>query len=273
MRILVLAGLAASCLTALPAAAQAPTRSVTVTPVTTTTAPVVVRTAPSVTRWNWGQSINGRWWGGYQAPGGWAGYRRPVAGFVLPGYWLQPSYHIADYAYFGLPAPQPGYGWSRYYDDAVLTDRYGKVYESRVGYDWDRYPAYEADGRQSSARYEIAGPRYDVGQDDPDRLKNEQKLAREERKQRAKLDKLARRAGYANYDAYRNIREGSVQTASYAPLPVTGDAHWAVTGGPEGDQAVSGVPRIETEVLPGHVANGYYYPGDLGTTVTIDHTE
>src|SRR3546814_2580957 len=37
-----------------------------------------------------------------------------------------------------LSVPPAGYGWSRYYDDAVLTDRYGRVYAYRSGIDWNR---------------------------------------------------------------------------------------------------------------------------------------
>jgi Ni/Co efflux regulator RcnB len=87
----------------------------------------------------WGSRVDGRWRAGYGAPGGWAAYRRPVRGFALPHYWVQPGFYIADYALYSLPAPQPGYGWSRYYDDAVLTDRYGRVYDSRGDIGWDRY--------------------------------------------------------------------------------------------------------------------------------------
>jgi Ni/Co efflux regulator RcnB len=107
--------------------------------------------------------INGRWAGGYQAPGGWAAYRRPAVGFVLPGYWMQPAYYIADYDWYGLPAPAAGYGWSRYYDDAVLTDRYGNVQDVRVGYDWDRRGDYAPgprdlrDGRRSNGGRALGG--------------------------------------------------------------------------------------------------------------------
>src|SRR3546814_13822817 len=65
-------------------------------------------------------------------------YRRPVSGFTLPRYWIQPTFHIANYPAYGLSVPPAGYGWSRYYDDAVLTDRYGRVYAYRSGIDWNR---------------------------------------------------------------------------------------------------------------------------------------
>lgn len=87
----------------------------------------------------WGPRHNGRWYAGWRAPGGWNGYRRPVYGFVLPRYWVSPNYYIANSRAYGLPAPAYGYGWSRYYDDAVMTDRWGRVYDYRTGIDWDRY--------------------------------------------------------------------------------------------------------------------------------------
>lgn len=93
--------------------------------------------------WNgghrWGPRQHGRWFAGWRAPGGWAAYQRPIYGYVLPRYWISPSYYIANYGVYGLPAPAYGYGWSRYYDDAVMTDRYGRVYDHRRDIDWSRH--------------------------------------------------------------------------------------------------------------------------------------
>ena len=102
-------------------------------------------------QWNggnrWGPRQNGRWFAGWRAPGGWNGYQRPIYGYVLPRYWVSPNYSIANYGAYGLPAPNNGYGWSRYYDDAVMTDRHGRVYDSRSNIDWDRYEGgYGPDG-------------------------------------------------------------------------------------------------------------------------------
>lgn len=94
----------------------------------------VIRTAP-----RWGQRTQGRWTGGVRAPGGYVAYRRPVRGFALPRYWIQPSFYIGNYATYGLPTPPSGYGWSRYYDDAVMTDAYGRVIDSRSGIRWEEY--------------------------------------------------------------------------------------------------------------------------------------
>lgn len=110
----------------------------------------------------WGPRTHGRWYAGWGAPGGWGGYRRPVYGYVLPSYWISPSYYIANYGAYGLPRPAAGYGWSRYYDDAVMTDRYGRVYDSRSNVDWGRYEGgYGPDGDYDDG-YD-AGPRRDTG--------------------------------------------------------------------------------------------------------------
>lgn len=64
-------------------------------------------------------------------PGGWNAYRAPGYGYTLPRHWVSSTYYIPDYRSFGLPSPAAGYGWSRYYDDMVLTDRWGRVYDWR----------------------------------------------------------------------------------------------------------------------------------------------
>lgn len=117
--------------------------------------------------WNgghrWGPRQNGRWYAGWRAPGGWNGYQRPVYGYILPRYWVSPSYYIGNYGAYGLPAPAYGYGWSRYYDDAVMTDRYGRVYDSRRNVDWGRYEGgYGPDGDYDDRGYDDR-PRADNG--------------------------------------------------------------------------------------------------------------
>lgn len=97
----------------------------------------------------WGSKVGGRWWGGANAPGGWAAYRRPYRGFALPGYWVAPRFYINDWQTYGLTQPAYGYNWVRYYDDAVLVDGRGSVYDMRPGIDWDRYDGdyYASDDR------------------------------------------------------------------------------------------------------------------------------
>ncbi|HWK36112.1 RcnB family protein [Sphingomonas sp.] len=86
----------------------------------------------------WGGQVNGRWYAGNYAPGGWAAYRAPTRGWVLPRYWFAPTFYISDFGNYGLGAPPVGYSWTRYYDDAVLIDGGGRVYDSVSGIDWDR---------------------------------------------------------------------------------------------------------------------------------------
>jgi len=89
------------------------------------------------TRHDWGGSVGGRWIGGARAPGGWSAYHRPVRGWAVPGYWLAPSFTITDWGAYGLAPPPEGYRWSRYYDDAVLIDPYGRTMDCVEGVDWD----------------------------------------------------------------------------------------------------------------------------------------
>ena len=101
----------------------------------------------------WGHRIGGRWFAGFHAPGGWNGYRAPYRGYTLPTYWVQPSYRIVNFPTYGLYAPQTGQGWSRYYDDAVLTDSRGYVQDYRSNIPWDRYDGGYAAEDYSEADY------------------------------------------------------------------------------------------------------------------------
>lgn len=84
----------------------------------------------------WGGQINGRWYAGAQAPGGWNNYRRMGRGGHLPSYWMGSGFRIPDYLNWGLAAPPYGYFWVRYYDDAVLVDDRGSVWDSVNGIGW-----------------------------------------------------------------------------------------------------------------------------------------
>jgi hypothetical protein len=101
----------------------------------------------------WGHRVQGRWFAGFHAPGGWGGYRIPFRGFTLPTYWISPSYRIVNYPLYGLYAPQAGYGWSRYYDDAVLMDNRGYVQDYRSNIPWDRYEGGYAPGDYAQPEY------------------------------------------------------------------------------------------------------------------------
>jgi Nickel/cobalt transporter regulator len=101
----------------------------------------------------WGHRMGGRWFAGFYAPGGWGGYRAPFRGYTLPTYWVQPSYRINNFPLYGLYAPQTGYGWTRYYDDAVLTDNRGYVQDYRSNIPWDRYEGGYAPGDYPEPEY------------------------------------------------------------------------------------------------------------------------
>jgi Ni/Co efflux regulator RcnB len=104
--------------------------------------------------YRWGNRVNGRWSAGYHAPGGFSGYRTPLRGFILPSYWINPSYSIANFRTYGLYAPSTGYGWSRYYDDAVLRDSRGYVQDYRSGIDWGSYEGgYAPEGGYRQPEY------------------------------------------------------------------------------------------------------------------------
>jgi Ni/Co efflux regulator RcnB len=95
--------------------------------------------APHMMRGNpgrWGPMVGGRWEAGHRAPGGWSAYRRLGRGAMLPGYWRGSGFRVPDYLSFGLAAPPQGYGWVRYYDDAVLVDGGGRVWDSVDGIGW-----------------------------------------------------------------------------------------------------------------------------------------
>jgi Ni/Co efflux regulator RcnB len=112
--------------------AKAMTKAVTVT----SSAPnVSLPTLPAVQS----SAQSGIWSGAVNAPGGSAAYRAPFRGFILPPYWTQPNFYIEDYARYGFPAPQDDFGWSRYYDDAVLTDSTGRVVDVVQGVDWKKF--------------------------------------------------------------------------------------------------------------------------------------
>lgn len=106
--------------------------------------------------WRWGEKVRGRWHAGWRAPGGWGAYRRPVRGWVLPSYWVTGGFWINDWSYWGLSSPPHGYSWVRYYDDAVLVDRGGRVWDSVSGLDWDR-DADRYDDRYEDDRYHAEG--------------------------------------------------------------------------------------------------------------------
>jgi Ni/Co efflux regulator RcnB len=66
-------------------------------------------------------------------------WQRINRGGVVPHFWFGPRYHVNNWQMYGFPAPMGGGRWVRYYDDALLIDRDGRVRDGRYGFDWDRY--------------------------------------------------------------------------------------------------------------------------------------
>ncbi len=92
-------------------------------------------------------------------------YRRPFQGFLLPRYWVQPTFFVSNFRNYGLSAPMPGYNWTRYYDDAVLADSRGYVQDYRSGINWDngndrtydyREPEYGPSIRPDDSAYDFS---------------------------------------------------------------------------------------------------------------------
>lgn len=108
----------------------------------------------------WGKPVNGRWSAGWQAPGGWNSYRRLHRGHMLPSYWMGTGFRVPDYLSFGLAAPPQGYHWVRYYDDAVLVDSRGLVWDSRDAINWGDGATYGYAGGSYSNGYAEAGASY-----------------------------------------------------------------------------------------------------------------
>ena len=75
-------------------------------------------------------------------------YRRPHRGFILPRYWVQPTFYLSNFGSYGLIAPSNGHYWSRYYDDAVLTDSRGYVQDYRSDVNWDGGPDRTSEYRE-----------------------------------------------------------------------------------------------------------------------------
>lgn len=110
----------------------------------------------------WGHQGGGHWHGG-----SWFSYRPAFYyGYAWPTYWFKPAYLISNYNLYGLPAPIHGYGWYRYYDDAVLADSYGRIYDRRTGIRWSKY-------KHKHSKGDGAPPvPYDMGSPSDDRLSN-----------------------------------------------------------------------------------------------------
>jgi Ni/Co efflux regulator RcnB len=198
----------------------------------------------------WGPRHQGRWFAGWYAPGGWAAYRRPVVGYVLPSYWIAPRYRISDYGAYGLPAPMAGYGWSRYYDDAVMVDSQGRVRDHRSGVDWDER-GHDAPPPGVDYDDDVAGG------DGPPPPPHEYE---------GRWTGTWRDENGRSYSGeYEGRFEGEARSrygADYDAPPYAAAPHVEHHGG-------AGAPVVTTTHAPGYFAGGYYYPGATTTTVVL----
>src|SRR5687768_16069934 len=109
----------------------------------------VVRSAPPMVRMRHGPIMG--------QPGQNRRFVRFHRGATIPHFWFGPQFHLQNWAMYGFPQPFAGGRWIRYYDDALLIDRDGRVRDGRYGMDWERYgerwdqdedgvPIYAGDG-------------------------------------------------------------------------------------------------------------------------------
>lgn len=60
-------------------------------------------------------------------------------GTVIPPFFFGSQFYLGDWQAYGFSDPGPDGRWIRYYDDAYLIDRGGRVINSREDMDWERY--------------------------------------------------------------------------------------------------------------------------------------
>ena len=66
-------------------------------------------------------------------------HRRLRRGHFVHPYWYGSQFHIGDWRGYGFADPGADRRWIRYYDDAYMVDRRGRVVDRREDFDWDRY--------------------------------------------------------------------------------------------------------------------------------------
>lgn len=77
--------------------------------------------------------------GGFNRGHGSTRFHSIQRGGIIPSFWFGPQFQIGNWGSYGFSEPFDGGRWIRYYDDAYLIDRDGRVRDGRYGMDWDRY--------------------------------------------------------------------------------------------------------------------------------------
>ena len=218
---------------------------------------------------HWGSSVGGPWWGGVNAPGGYASYRQPYRGYRVPSYWVSPRFNVSDYSYYALPQPLSGYRWVRYYDDAVMIDRGGSVYDYRSGIDWDgRYDDRRSNGLGGAiAGAAVGGVAGNLIAGRGDRLGGTLIGAGVGGAAGYAIDRSRdRRGSGARYDAYRDGPSPYAGDYGYDDYSTAGPSTWV---SPDGSTTVTTGGGGYVDSYPVVSAPYGYMAGGSVTTVTI----
>ena len=93
-------------------------------------------------------------------------YRRIDRGFIVPQFWWGPQFQIQNWSTYGFAQPMHDRRWVRYYDDALLIDRSGRVHDGRWGMNWDEYGDRWAYDDQGVPYYDGDDGEYYEGEED-----------------------------------------------------------------------------------------------------------
>ncbi|MCC2979307.1 RcnB family protein [Sphingomonas sp. IC4-52] len=250
----------------------------------------------------WGGRIDGRWWAGARAPGGWSAYQRPLRGSVLPPYWAGSQWQVEDWAGFDLPPPPAAHVWSRYYDDAVLLDQRGTVHDTIGGVDWDRFDSQHADyayregggndqqltstAAPPGAPYPVPAHRQagqvPIARDTTERAQADVKQGRAllpsspdspaAATHSRKKDRRRRASADAPGAAYPRPEHGSypLAVATREPVPPPTYAPPAPVPIVASSNGATVVTTTATNPSAGYYSNGYYYPAPTIITITVN---
>ena len=100
---------------------------------------VSVRHGGNATMRHGGNAMMRHGGGRFRHPGPNFRHHRLQRGFVMHPFWSGPQFHVQNWQLYGFSAPPRDHRWVRYYDDAYLVDRGGRVQDTRHGLDWDEY--------------------------------------------------------------------------------------------------------------------------------------